>query len=211
MDDNEDLKAIYAAARSIQSAAAQALAELAQLVAYNRASPGQIAPPASRTAQDVPQLVKQSADQALARIEDGAEKAIRKAAVSDVGAKIEAAIASPIATIDEALRKLKDSADQAQYAASKWKLFARVFRWQQLAIAVLAGIAIGGAGTWYFASRPLKEAADYIIWLKESPAPRKDAAQGGADAHSHASHGSKSKGSQESQPPAVDNQEREQP
>ena len=211
MDDNEDLKAIYAAARSIQSAAAQAVAELAQLVADNRAIPGQIAQQAGRTAQEVPQLVRQSADQALARIEDGAEKAIRKAAVSDVGAKIEAAIASPIATIDEALRKLKDSADQAQYAASKWKLFARVFRWQQLAIAVLAGIVIGGAGTWYFAYRPLKEAADYIIWLKESPAPRKDAAQSGADAHSHASHGSKSKGSQETQSPAVDNQEREQP
>jgi hypothetical protein len=81
----------------------------------------------------------------------------------------------------------------------------------QLAIAVLAGIAIGGAGTWYFAYRPLKEAADYILWLKESPAPRKDAAQGGADAHSHASHGTKSKGSQESLPPTVDNQEREQP
>jgi len=174
MDDNEDLKAIYAAARSIQSAAAQAVAELAQLVAYNRAIPGQIAQQVGRTAQEVPQLVRQSADQALARIEDGAEKAIRKAAVSDVGAKIEAAIASPMATIDEALRKLKDSADQAQYAASKWKLFARVFRWQQLAIAVLAGIVIGGAGTWYFASRPLKEAADYILFLKESPAPRKE-------------------------------------
>ena len=162
MDDNEDLKAIYAAARSIQSAAAQAVAELAQLVADNRAIPGQIAQQASRTAQDVPQLVKQSAD-------------------------------------------------QAQYAASKWKLFARVFRWQQLAIAVLAGIVIGGAGTWYFAYRPLKEAADYIIWLKESPAPRKDTPQAGADSHSHSSHGTKSKGSQESLPPTVDTQEREQP
>jgi hypothetical protein len=211
MDDNEDLKAIYAAARSIQSAAAQAVAELAQLVADNRAIPGQIAQQAGRTAQEVPLLVRQSADQALARIEDGAEKAIRKAAVSDVGAKIEAAIASPIATIDEALRKLKTSADQAEYAASKWHFFARVFRWQQLAIAVLAGVVIGGAGTWYFASRPLKEAADYILFLKESPAPRKDTPQGGADAHSHASHGTKSKGSQESLPPTVDNQEREQP
>jgi hypothetical protein len=180
-------------------------------VADNRAIPGQIAQQASRTAQDVPQLVKKSADQALARIEDGAEKAIRKAAVSDVGAKIEAAIASPIATIDEALRKLKDSADQAQYAASKWRLFARVFRWQQLAIAVLAGIVIGGAGTWYFVYRPLKEAADYILWLKESPAPRKDTPQAGADSHSHASHGSKSKGSQGGPPPTVDNQERERP
>jgi hypothetical protein len=128
-----------------------------------------------------------------------------------LGAKIEAAIASPIATIDEALRKLKTSADQAEYAASKWHFFARVFRWQQLAIAVLAGVVIGGAGTWYFASRSLKEAADYILFLKESPAPHRDSAQGGADAHSHASHGTKSKGSQESLPPTVDNQEREQP
>ena len=208
MDDNEDLKAIYAAARSIQSAAAQAVAELAQLVADNRAIPGQIAQQASRTAQDVPQLVRQSADQALARIEDGAEKAIRKAAVSDVGAKIEAAIASPIATIDEALRKLKDSAAQAQYAASKWKLFAKVFRWQQLAIAVLAGIAIGGAGTWYFASRPLKEAADYILFLKERPVSSTDAGHGGAEGRPRASHSAKPKGSQETQPPTVDNQEK---
>ena len=208
MDDNEDLKAIYAAARSIQSAAAQAVAELAQLVADNRAIPGQIAQQASRTAQDVPQLVRQSADQALARIEDGAEKAIRKAAVSDVGAKIEAAIASPIATIDEALRKLRDSADQAQYAASKWKLFARVFRWQQLAIAVLAGIVIGGAGTWYFASRPLKEAADYILFLKERPVSSTDAGHGGAEGRPRAAHSAKPKGSQETQPPTVDNQEK---
>ena len=50
-----------------------------------------------------------------------------------------------------------------------------------------------------------------ILWIKESPAPRKDTPQAGADAHSHASHGSKSKGSQETQSPAVDNQEREQP
>ena len=156
-------------------------------------------------------MVRKSADQALARIEDGAEKAIRKAAVSDVGAKIEAAMTGPMATIDEALQKLKTSADQAEYAASKWRFFARVFRWQQLAIAVLAGIVIGGAGTWYFAYGPLKEAADYILFLKESPAPRKDTPQGGADSHSHASHGTKSKGSQESLPPTVDNQEREQP
>jgi hypothetical protein len=36
----------------------------------------------------------------LARIEGGAEKAIRKAAVSDVGVKIEAAMTGPMATID---------------------------------------------------------------------------------------------------------------
>jgi hypothetical protein len=207
MDDNEDLKAIYAAARSIQSAAAQAVAELAQLVADNRAIPGQIAQQAGRTAQEVPQLVKQSADQALARIEDGAEKAIRKAAVTDVGAKIEAAITGPMATIDEALRKLKTSADQAQYAASKWKLFAGVFRWQQLAIAVLAGVVIGGTGTWYFAYRPLKEAADYILFLKERPISSTDAGHGGAEGRSRTSHGAKPKSSQETQPPAVDSQE----
>ena len=70
---------------------------------------------------------------------------------------------------------------------------------------------IGGAGTWYFAYGPLKEAADYILFLKESPAPRKDTPRCGADSHSHASHGTKSKGSQESLPRTVDNQEREQP
>jgi hypothetical protein len=70
---------------------------------------------------------------------------------------------------------------------------------------------IGGAGTWYFAYGPLKEAAGYILFLKESPAPRKDTPRGGADSHSHASHGTKSKGSQESLPRTVDNQEREQP
>lgn len=207
MDDNEDLKAIYAAARSIQSAAAQAVAELTQLVADNRAIPGQIAKQASKTAQDVPQLVKQSADQALARIEGGAEAAIRKAAVSDVGSKIEAAMVGPMATIDEALRKLKASADQAEYAASRWQLFTKMFRWQQLTIAVLAGIVIGCAGTWYLACRPLKEAADYILLLKETPVSHKDTPQGGAGTHSHASHGTQSKGSQEPLPPTVDGQQ----
>jgi hypothetical protein len=207
MDDNEDLKAIYAAARSIQSAAAQAVAELAQLVADNRAIPGQIAQQVGRTAQEVPQLVRQSADQALARIADGAEKAIRKAAVSDVGVKIEAAMSGPMATIDEALRKLKTSADQAEYAASKWRFFARVFRWQQLAIAVLVGVVLGGTGTWYFAYRPLKEAADYILFLKERPVSPTEAGHGGAEGHSRVAHGAKPKGSQETQPPAVDNQE----
>ena len=113
----------------------------------------------------------------------------------------------PMAIIDEALRKLKTSADQAEYSASKWRFFARVFRWQQLAIAVLAGIVIGGAGTWYFASRPLQEAADYILFLKERPVPSTDAGHGVAEGHSRAAHGAKPKGNQETQPPAVDNQE----
>jgi phosphoglycolate phosphatase-like HAD superfamily hydrolase len=126
---------------------------LAELSA-NRVIPDQIAQQVGRTTQEVSRLVGQSADQALARIEAGAEKAIRKAAVSEVGAKIERAIVGPMRTLEEALRKLRSSAVHAETASSNWRSFTNIFRWQQLAIAVLVGIVIGGAGTWYFASLP---------------------------------------------------------
>ena len=149
---------------------------LAELSA-NRAIPDQIAQQVSRTTQEVSRLVSQSADQALGRIEAGAVKAVRNAAVGEVGAKIESAIVGPMATIEEALRKLKSSAEHAETASNHWRSFTKIFRWQQLAIAVLAGIVIGGAGTWYFASLPLKEAAEYILLLKNAPASPQDATQ----------------------------------
>jgi hypothetical protein len=172
---------------------------LAELSA-NRVIPDQIAQQVSRTTQEVSRLVSQSADQALARIEAGAEKAIRKAAVSEVGAKIESAIAGPMATIEEALRKLKSSAVHAETASSHWRSFTNIFRWQQLVIAVLAGIVIGGAGTWYFASLPLKEAADYILLLKNTPASPQNTTQSTPPAPHHIQHNQKPKGTQEPQP-----------
>jgi hypothetical protein len=172
METLEELQAIYAAAHAIQEGAAKAVAELAQLVADNRAIPAQIAQEAMRTKADVPKLVLNSAGQALERIEKGAETAVRKAAVSDVGAKIEAAMVGPMAKINLALEKLEQSASSAQHAASHWKLYTRVFRWQQLAIAVLVGVVIGSAGTWYFASQPLQEAANQILWLEQTSARR---------------------------------------
>jgi hypothetical protein len=172
MDVTEDLTAIYAAAEAIQASAAKAVVELTQLVADNREIPSQIAQQANRTAQDIPQTVRKAADQALQRIEQGAEAAIRKAAVSDLGAKVEAAIAGPMATLQGALRRLEQTAGQAETAASRWKLLTRSFRWQQLAVAVLAGVVIGSAGTWYFVSQPLKEAADYVLVLKQAQEQR---------------------------------------
>jgi len=172
---------------------------LAELSA-NRVIPDQIAQQVSRTTQEVSRLVGQSADQALARIEAGAEKAIRKAAVSEVGAKIERAIAGPMTTIEEALRKLKSSAVYAETASSSWRSFTNIFRWQQLAIAVLVGIVIGGAGTWYFASGPLKEAADYILLLKNAPASPQDATQNTPPASHHPARNQKPKSTQEPQP-----------
>jgi len=157
---------------------------LAELSA-NRVIPDQIAQQVSRTTQEVSRLVSQSADQALARIEAGAEKAIRKAAASEVGAKIERAIAGPMAITEEALRKLRSSAVHAETASSSWRSFTDIFRWQQLAIAVLVGIVIGGAGTWYFASRPLKEAADYILLIKHAPASPQNATQSTPPASHH--------------------------
>jgi predicted DNA-binding protein len=157
---------------------------LAELSA-NRVIPDQIAKQVSRTTQEVSRLVSQSADQALARIEAGAEKAIRKAAVSEVGAKIERAIAGPMAIIEEALRKLRSSAEHAETASSSWRSFTNIFRWQQLAIAVLVGIVIGGAGTWYFASGPLKEAAEYILLIKHAPASPQNATQSTPPAPHH--------------------------
>jgi hypothetical protein len=172
---------------------------LAELSA-NRAIPDQIAQQVSRTTQEVSRLVSQSADQALARIEAGAVKAVRNAAVSEVGAKIESAIVGPMATIEEALRKLKSSAEHAETASNHWRSFTKIFRWQQLAIAVLAGIVIGGAGTWYFASLPLKEAADYILLLKNAPASPPNAPQSTPPASHHIQHNQKPKSTQETQP-----------
>jgi hypothetical protein len=172
---------------------------LAELSA-NRVIPDQIAQQVSRTTQEVSRLVGQSADQALARIEAGAEKAIRKAAVSEVGAKIGSAIVGPMATIEEALRKLKSSAEHAETASNHWRSFTKIFRWQQLAIAVLAGIVIGGAGTWYFASLPLKEAAEYILLLKNAPASPPNAPQSTPSASHHIQHNQKPKSTQETQP-----------
>ena len=172
---------------------------LAELSA-NRAIPDQIAQQVSRTTQEVSRLVSQSADQALARIEAGAVKAVRNAAVSEVGAKIESAIVGPMATIEEALRKLKSSAEHAETASNHWRSFTKIFRWQQLAIAVLAGIVIGGAGTWYFASLPLKEAAEYILLLKNAPASPQDATQNTPPASHHPARNQKPKSVQEPQP-----------
>jgi hypothetical protein len=172
---------------------------LAELSA-NRVIPDQIAQQVSRTTQEVSRLVSQSADQALARIEAGAVKAVRNAAVSEVGAKIESAIVGPMATIEEALRKLKSSAEHAETASNHWRSFTKIFRWQQLAIAVLAGIVIGGAGTWYFASLPLKEAADYILLLKNAPASPQDATQSTPPASHHPARNQKPKSTQEPQP-----------
>jgi hypothetical protein len=138
-------------------------------------------------------LVRQSADQALARIEAGAVKAVRNAAVSEVGAKIGSTIVGPMATIEEALRKLKSSAEHAETASNHWRSFTNIFRWQQLGIAVLAGIVIGGAGTWYFASRPLKEAADYILILKNAPVTPQDATQNTPPASHHPARNQKPK------------------
>jgi hypothetical protein len=172
---------------------------LAELSA-NRAIPDQIAQQVNRTTQEVSRLVSQSADQALARIEAGAVKAVRNAAVSEVGAKIESAIVGPMATIEEALRKLKSSAEHAETASNHWRSFTKIFRWQQLAIAVLAGIVIGGAGTWYFASLPLKEAAEYILLLKNAPASPQDATQNTPPASHHPARNQKPKSTQEPQP-----------
>jgi phosphoglycolate phosphatase-like HAD superfamily hydrolase len=172
---------------------------LAELSA-NRVIPDQIAQQVSRTTQEVSRQVGQSADLALARIEAGAEKAIRKAAVSEVGAKIESAIVGPMRTLEEALRKLRSSAVHAETASSNWRSFTNIFRWQQLAIAVLVGIVIGGAGTWYFASLPLKEAAEYILLLKNAPASPQNATQSTPSASHHIQHNQKPKSTQETQP-----------
>jgi len=172
---------------------------LAELSA-NRTIPDQIAQQVSRTTQEVSRLVGQSADKALARIEAGAEKAIRKAAVSEVGAQIESAIAGPMAITEEALRKLRSSAVHAETASSSWRSFTNIFRWQQLAIAVLVGVVIGGAGTWYFASRPLKEAADYILLLKNAPASPQNATQSTPPASHHSAPKQKPRSTQDTQP-----------
>jgi len=76
-------------------------------------------------------------------------------------------------TIEKVLEKLKDSASTANLAADRWRMFTRTFRWQQLAIAILAGILIGAVGHWYFVTRgPETEAAEYILFLKHGMAQK---------------------------------------
>src|ERR1700692_2843256 len=172
METLEELQAIYAAAHAIQEGAAKAVAEPAQPVADNRAIPAQIAKETAGSKVAVPKMIADAGNLALQRIEMGAKEAIRQAAVTDVAATIKAEMVAPMATIQEALDKLKQSASSAQHAASHWRSYTRVFRWQQLAIAVLVGVVIGTAGTWYFASKPLQEAANQILWLEQTSARR---------------------------------------
>jgi ElaB/YqjD/DUF883 family membrane-anchored ribosome-binding protein len=163
-EEQQELIAMVAAARTIQSAAAKAVGDLTQLVADSRTIPGKIAQEGASTRQ----AIQKTGDQVLSQIARGAEDAIRTAAVSDVGAKIETAMTGPMQTIDKALKKLKESASTANLAADRWQMFTRTFRWQQLAIAVLVGILIGAVGHWYFVTRgPETEAAEYILFLKQ--------------------------------------------
>jgi hypothetical protein len=107
-----------------------------------------------------------------------------------------------MAITEEALRKLRSSAERAETASSSWRSFTNIFRWQQLAIAVLVGIVIGGAGTWYFASRPLKEAADYILLIKHAPASPQNATQSTPPAPHHPAQRQKPRSSQGTPPQA---------
>ncbi len=114
-DSEEQLVAIVAAARSIQGAAEKAVADLTRLIADNRAVPAQIAKEGGKARQEI----RETGEQVLARISQGAEKAIRDAAVSDVGTKIETAMAGPLQTIDRSLKKLEQSASTANLAADR--------------------------------------------------------------------------------------------
>jgi hypothetical protein len=160
---------------------------------------GQIAQQVSQSRQEIPRLVSQSADQALARVEDVTVKAIRNVTVSGVGAKIEP-IAGRLATIENELQMLNRFSERAEEAATSGSSFSGIFQWQQLAVAVLAGIVIGVGGSWYFASRPLKEAADYILQLKENPVSPQNAPQSTPPAPRHPIRNQKPKSIQGTQP-----------
>jgi len=169
-------------------------------ISASRVLSGQIAQQVKQTTQQIPQLVSQSTNQALgqalARVEEDTLKAIRNVTVSGVGAKI-SPIADRLATIEEVLRKLKRYAERAEEALTPFNKF---FQWQQIAISVFVGIAIGGAGSWYFASRPLKEATDYILHLKEAQVSPPDATQSTPSASHHPAQKPKPKSTRETQP-----------
>jgi hypothetical protein len=153
-------------------------------ISASRVLSGQIAQQVSQSRQEIPRLVSQSADQALARVNDVTVKAIRNVTVSGVGAKIET-IAGRLATIENELQMLNRFSEHAEEASTSGRSFSGIFQWQQLAVVMLAGILLGSAGSWYFASRPLKEATDYILQLKENPVPSQNAPQSTSPAPRH--------------------------
>lgn len=62
MDNTDDLKAIFTAARAIQAGAAKAIEDLTKLTAENRAILAQIKQEANRAAQESSAAVRQTGD-----------------------------------------------------------------------------------------------------------------------------------------------------
>lgn len=132
MDNADDLKAIFTAARAIQAGAAKAIEDLTKLTAENRAILAQIKQEANRAVQESSTAVRKTGDQAVQKLEQGANAALRRALSTDFGAKIEAA-ANPV--IDQ----LRDQYSAASQATERLGEVSSVTKWKDRGIAMVTG------------------------------------------------------------------------
>ncbi len=132
MDNTDDLKAIFTAARAIQAGAAKAIEDLAKLTAENRAILSQIKQEANRAAQESSTAVRQTGDQAVQKLEQGANAALRRVLSTDIGPRIEAA-AAPV--IDQ----LRDQYTAASQATERLGEVTSPTKWKDRGIAMVVG------------------------------------------------------------------------
>jgi hypothetical protein len=132
MENTDDLKAIFTAARAIQAGAAKAIEDLTKLTAENRAVLAQIKQEANRTTQESSAAVRQTGDQAVQKLEQGANAAMRRVLTTDLGARIEAA-AAPV------IEQLRDQYTAASQATERLGKVNSVTKWKDRGIAMVAG------------------------------------------------------------------------
>lgn len=165
MENPDDLKAIFTAARAIQAGAQKAIEDLTKLTAENRAILAQIKQEANRAAQESSAAVRQSGDQAIQKVEQGANAAMRRVLNTDIGARIEAA-AAPV--IDQ----LRDQYTAASRATERLGKVSSVTKWKDRGIAMVAGAFLAAVLLLGLFWPHLKKNDDFIDEVHSALAPK---------------------------------------